>query len=216
MREEDRLRFMSLPFKVIPSRHRLDVITGTIQEKIIKARQQFVDHLPEDLKGSIAFFNADEYNAAANIQDNILFGKIAYGYAQANEKIGALLVDVVAEMDLKRSIIKVGLNFPVGAGGARLNENQRQKLCIARAILKKPDFLVINQATASLDSRAQQRIMENILNEFDGRGVIWSLEKPELSYLFDQILLINAGVIADSGNFDQLQGRSEQFRMLIN
>ncbi|WP_037492811.1 ABC transporter transmembrane domain-containing protein [Sneathiella glossodoripedis] len=216
MREEDKLRFMSLPFKVIPSRHRLGVITEEIQEKIVKARKQFVDHLPDELKGSIAFFNPDEYNAAANIQDNILFGKIAYGYAQASEKIGALLSDVVSEMELKRAIIKVGLNFPVGSGGSRLSENQRQKLCIARSILKKPDFLVINQATASLDARSQQRILENILNEFEGRGVIWSLEKPELSYLFDQILLINGGVIADTGTFEDLQKRSEQFKMLIN
>ncbi len=216
LREEDRLRFMSLPFKVIPSRHRLGVITDEIQEKIVQARKQFVDHLPTSLKGSIGFFHADSYNAAANIQDNILFGKIAYGYAQANEKIGALLAKVVAEMDLKRSIIKVGLNFNVGSGGARLNENQRQKLCIARSIIKKPDFLVVNQATASLDNRTQQRILENLLSEFEGRGVIWSLEKPEMAYLFDQVLLINAGVIVDKGSFDDLQNRSEQFRMLVN
>ncbi len=114
LREEDRLRFMSLPFKVIPSRHRLGVITDDIQEKIVQARKQFVDHLPHDLEGSIAFFDADAYNAAANIQDNILFGKIAYGYAQANEKIGALLASVVEEMELKRAIIKVGLNFNTG------------------------------------------------------------------------------------------------------
>lgn len=216
MRAEDRLRFMSLPFKIIPARHRLGVISDEVQDKIVKARRQFVDHMPEELQNSIAFFNQDAYNAAANIQDNILFGKIAYGYAQASEKIGALLATVVAEMDLKRSIIKVGLNFSVGSAGSRLNENQRQKLCIARAILKKPDLLVINQATASLDKRSQQRLLENILNEFEGRGIIWSLEKPELSYLFDQILLINGGVIAENGNFDELQKRSEQFRMLVS
>ncbi len=216
LREEDRLRFMSLPFKVIPSRHRLGVITDDIQEKIVAARHNFVDLLPEDLKGSIAFFNSDAYNAAANIQDNILFGKIAYGYAQANEKIGALLATVVEEMELKRAIIKVGLNFNAGAGGARLNETQRQKLCIARSIIKKPSLLVINQAIASFDHRTQQRLLENILSEFDGRSVVWSLEKPEMAYLFDQVVLINAGVVADTGDFDQLQKSSEQFRMLTS
>ncbi|WP_415237220.1 ABC transporter transmembrane domain-containing protein [Sneathiella sp.] len=214
LREEDRLRFMSLPFKVIPSRHRLGVVTEEIQEKIVEARKQFVDHLPEDLQGSIAFFDENTYNAAANIQDNILFGKISYGFAQAAEKIGGLLAAVVDEMELKRTIIKVGLDFKVGAGGARLNENQRQKLCIARAILKRPDILVLSQATATFDNRTQQRITENILSEFEGRSVIWSIEKPEMAYLFDHIVVINGGVITESGSFDHLQKNGEQFKLL--
>lgn len=214
LREEDKLRFMSLPFKVIPSRHRLGVITEDIQEKIVEARKQFVDHLPRHLKGSIAFFDSNAYNAAANIQDNILFGKIAFGFAQASEKIGALLATVVEELELKRTIVRVGLNFSTGAGGTRLSENQRQKLCIARAIIKRPDILILNQATASFDNRTQQRIAENILSEFEGRSVIWAIEKPELAYLFDHIIVISAGVITESGHYDELQDSSEHFKLL--
>lgn len=215
LREEDRLRFMSLPFKVIPSRHRLGVITEDIQEKIVKARSQFAEHLPPHLKNSVAFFDADAYNAAANIQDNILFGKIAFGFAQASEKIGAVLASVVEEMELKRTIVKVGLSFNVGAGGARLNENQRQKLCIARSIIKKPDLLIMSQATASFDGRTQQKLFENILSEFEGRSVVWSIEKPELGYLFDQIAIINGGVITETGSFEELKAKSDQLQQLL-
>ena len=214
LREEDRLRLMSLPFKVIPSRHRLGVISDEIQDKIIEARKKFVEHLPRRLKGRIEFFNPSAYNAAANIQDNILFGKIAYGYAQAAERIGNLLSEVVDEMDLKRSILKVGLNFPVGAGGARLNENQRQKLCIARAIIKKPDLLIMNQALASLDHRAQFHILESILAEFEGRAVVWSLEKPDMAYLFDKVAIVNGGVISDIGSYENIHSNSDQFKAL--
>ncbi|MEP3247972.1 MAG: ABC transporter transmembrane domain-containing protein [Sneathiella sp.] len=214
LREEDRLRFMSLPFKVIPSRHRLGVITDEIQEKIVEARTEFVDHLPDHLKGSIAFFDESAYNAAVNIQDNILFGKVAFGFAQASEKVGAVLASVVEEMDMKRTIIKVGLNFPVGAGGSRLSENQRQKLCIARSVIKKPDMLIMSQATASFDNRTQQRLVENILSEFEGRCVIWSIEKPEMAYLFDHIVVISGGVITESGSFEDLQNNGEQFKLL--
>jgi putative ABC transport system ATP-binding protein len=214
LKEEDRLRFMSLPFKVIPSRHRLGVISDDVKEKIVVSRSRFVEDLPEELKGSIAFFDPESYNAAANIQDNILFGKIAYGYAQAIERIGALLSEVVEEMDLRSPILKVGLNFSVGSGGARLNENQRQKLCIARSIVKRPELLVINQATASFDHRTQQHILENILSEFEDRCVIWSLEKPEMAYLFNQVALISGGVIADTGSFSELQAKNEQFQLL--
>ncbi len=75
-------------------------------------------------------------------------------------------------------------------------------------------MLVINQAIASFDHRTQQRLLENILEEFEERSVIWSLEKPEMAYLFDQIVLINGGVVAETGDYDQLQKSSEQFRML--
>ena len=214
LREEDRLRLMSLPFKVIPSRHRLGVISDEIQDKIVEARKKFVEHLPTKLKGRIEFFDPSAYNAAANIQDNILFGKIAYGYAQAAERIGNLLSEVVDEMDLKRSILKVGLNFPVGAGGARLNENQRQKLCIARAVIKKPDLLIMNQALASLDHRAQFHILEKILAEFDGRAVVWSLEKPEMAYLFDKVAVMTGGIISDIGSYETIHSSNEQFKAL--
>ncbi len=215
LREEDKLRFMSLPFKVIPSRHRLGVITEDIQEKIVEARHKFVENLPNSLKGRIEFFDPAAYNAAANIQDNILFGKVAYGYAQAVERIGTLLSEVVREMDLKRPILKVGLSFPVGSGGARLNENQRQKLCIARAIIKRPDMLIMNQATASFDHKTQFHILENVLAEFDGRTVVWSLEKTDMAYLFDKVAIIAGGIIEDIGSFEHIQTNNEQFKALM-
>jgi len=214
LREEDKFRFMSLPFKVIPSRHRLGVITEEIQEKIVEARQSFVENLPPHLKDSVAFFNSDAYNAAANIQDNILFGKIAYGYAQASEKIGTLLASVVEELELKRIIVKVGLDFNVGAGGSRLNGNQRQKLCIARSIIKRPDVLIMNQATASFDNRTQHQIVEKILGEFEGRCVIWTIEKHEVAYLFDKIMVISGGEITETGSFEELQATSDHFQRL--
>jgi putative ABC transport system ATP-binding protein len=193
LREEDRLKFMSLPFKVIPSRHRLGVLTDDIQEKVVDARHQFAKNLPPELKGSVAFFDPDSYSAATNLQDNILFGKISFGYAQAAEKIGAVLVNVVDEMDLKRTISAVGLNFSVGTAGARLSAVQRQKLCLARAIIKHPDLLILNQATSSFDSATEQRLMKNILEEFKGRGLVWSLDHADKVANFDKVLVMKNG-----------------------
>jgi len=204
LREEDRLRFMSLPFKVITARHRLGVLTEDIQEKIVKARHQFAENLPDDLKGSVAFFNADTYSAATNLQDNILFGKISYGYAQAAEKIGAILATVVEEMDLKRTISAVGLNFSVGTAGARLSAVQRQKLCLARAIIKHPDMLILNQATSSFDASTEERLMKNILQEFKGRGLVWSLDHADKTKNFDLVLVLKSGKIQEMGSPEKL------------
>lgn len=216
LKEEDRLRFLSLPFKVITSRHRLGVLSPEIQEKIVAARTAFADNLPPELTNSVAFFDADAYNAAANLQDNILFGKVAFGYAQAAEKVGAVLAQVVDELQLKDSIMQVGLQFDVGNAGARLSANQRQKLCIARAILKRPDILIINQATAAFDSQSQQQIMENILNEFEDRCVIWSLDNADSTAIFDQILVMSGGKVVESGDYEKLNIEGSLFRELLS
>jgi ABC-type multidrug transport system fused ATPase/permease subunit len=215
LREEDRLRFMSLPFKVIPSRHRLGVLTDDIEEKIVAARQRFAEELPPHLKDSVAFFDADAYNAASNLQDNILFGKIAFGFAQAAEKIGSVLAEVVEEMSLRSTIIAVGLNFTVGTAGARLNATQRQKLCIARAIIKNPDVLILNQATSSFDTSTQARLMKNILEEFKGRCLIWSLDHAEKSVGFDHVLVMRGGRVVEQGAPEKLKEGSAPFKELL-
>lgn len=215
LREEDRLRFMSLPFKVIPSRHRLGVLTDDIEDKIVAARHRFAEELPPHLQNSVAFFEADAYNAATNLQDNILFGKIAFGFAQAADKIGAALAKVVEEMSLRNTIIEVGLNFTVGTAGARLNATQRQKLCIARAIIKNPDLLVLNQATSSFDGSTQARLMNNILEEFKGRGLIWSLDHAEKTADFDHVLIMRGGRIVEQGAPEKLKESSAPYKELL-
>ena len=215
LREEDRLRLMSLPFKVIPSRHRLGVLTDDIEEKIVAARQRFAEELPAHLKSSIAFFDAEAYNPATNLQDNILFGKIAFGYAQAAEKIGTVLSQVVAEMSLRGTIIEVGLNFQVGSAGGRLSASQRQKLCIARAIIKHPDIIVLNQATSSLDLSTQVRLMKNILEEFSDRAVIWSLDHADKTLDFDCVMILKSGRVAEQGEPAKLKETSTLYKEML-
>ncbi|TNE34576.1 MAG: ABC transporter ATP-binding protein, partial [Alphaproteobacteria bacterium] len=215
LRDEDRLRFMSLPFKVIHSRHRLGVLTDDIQEKIVTARHKFAEELPEHLRDSVAFFDADAYSAATNLQDNILFGKIAFGYAQAAEKIGALLAKVVEEMDLKSTIISVGLNFNVGNAGARLSSTQRQKLCIARAIIKHPDLLILNQAISGFDMATQRRLMTGILEEFKDRALIWSLDHAQKTEHFDQVFILRSGRVAENGTPEKLADSSSLYKEML-
>ena len=76
--------FLSLPFMLVPARHRLGLIDADMQTKILEARKIFSDEIPSDLRQSVEFFSLDSYNAAASIQDNILFGKTVYGQADAS------------------------------------------------------------------------------------------------------------------------------------
>ncbi len=202
--DEDRMRLLSQPFKLIPARHRLGLINEEMQTRLLEARAAFAEGLPEDLKEAIEFYDDEHYSSTANLQDNILFGKVAYGEAQAAERVGKLVSEVIEELGLEDTVGLVAFDFEVGIAGSRLSAAQRQKLALARAILKRPDVLILSEATQTLDSAAQARIMRNILQEFKGRGVIWALHDPDVAKEFDHILVMKSGKIAEQGSHTDL------------
>ena len=93
--EADRDMLLALPFKMIPARHRLGLIDEAFEARILEARRHFAANLPPQMRGGVEFFDAARYNGAASLQDNILFGKVATGQAQAGTRIGAMLHDVL-------------------------------------------------------------------------------------------------------------------------
>ena len=135
--DDERSQLMSLPFKLVTGRHRLGVIDEGIRKQILVARKMFAESIPEELRGSIAFFDSADYNPAASIQDNILFGKVVYGRRDAAQRVTDLIRDVVKTMDLEQDILEVGLESQVGVGGSRRSVAQAQKIGIARCLLKK-------------------------------------------------------------------------------
>jgi ABC-type multidrug transport system fused ATPase/permease subunit len=181
----DRAKLLSLPFKLIPARHRLDVLDEAMQQRLLEARRVFRADLPADAQPQIEFFDAERYNAAASVQDNILFGKIAYGEADAPIRVPSVLAEVVDALSLRQTVIDVGLDYSVGTGGSRLSLAERQKAGIARALLKRPDLLILNEATSALDGQAQSRVTKGLKEEFAGRGIIWVLHRASLARNFE-------------------------------
>ena len=204
LEDDDRQMLLSLPFKLIPARHRLGLIGEEMQTRVLDARKLFADELPDALKGSVEFFERTLYNAATSLQDNILFGKLAYGRAQAQAKVGEMISEVIEQQGLRPTVIEVGLDFEVGIGGSRLSPAQRQKLAIARAVLKHPDILILSEATAALDGAAQTTVLRNIREEFKGRALVWILHRPSQARGFDQVVVMKGGKIVEKGTFDEL------------
>ncbi len=214
--DEDRAQLLALPFLIIPARHRLGLIDESFQARILQARAMFSLEMPDDLRASVEFYQSDNYISAANLQDNILFGKIAYGQAEAAASIGSLISDVIQEENLYDIVVEVGFGFDVGVGGARLTTAQRQKLVLARSIIKRPDVLILSEATAALDASVEAAIMKNILDEYAGRSVIWALQHPELAKSFDHVIVMSGGEIAEQGTYAQLKESGKALPQLID
>lgn len=200
---EDHDMLCSLPFKLIPARHRLGVDSARLRVRLLEARHALAEMLGPDTR-AVEFFDPERYNSAISIQDNILFGRLAYGKARSASEVGALIDDVVEKQGLRRAVMEVGLDYSIGIAGARLTAAQRQKLAIARGVLKRPDLLIIDRATAALDGATQDKIMKNLLKEFKGRGLIWVLHRASLGGEFDHTLVLDGGRVIEQGRFVDL------------
>jgi putative ABC transport system ATP-binding protein len=211
----DQERLLSLTFKLIPARHRLGLLEDELQDRVVEARHRFRKELPEALSGTIAFFDAERYNAAASLQDNILLGKVAYGQAQAVERISSLIGEVLEELDLHGHVIQVGLQAPTGVGGSRLSLAQRQKLALARAILKRPEVLIVYDPTGPLDPLEQSAILGVLIEEFKERTLIWALSRSDWAERFDHVLVMRQGRVVEQGEYRELARDGSAFSEMI-
>src|SRR3546814_10088943 len=171
---------------LIPARHRLGLVEEPTQARILNACRLFAQGLPAELRGAVEFFDAARYNRASTIQDNILQGKLAYETAQVGSKVGRLISSVVDQLQLRDSVLEVGLGAHVGISGSRLSAAQRQKVALARALLKDPDLLVLNQATAWLDGASQTRVPNRLMEERNGRGGLGVVHRHAMGGSFGQ------------------------------
>lgn len=194
---EDRNRLLSLPFRLIVARHRLGLIDEAMQERVLEARRSFAEHLPDELSDTVAFFDPDHYNTASSIQDNILFGKVAFGQPQAAVRVRALVGEVLDELELREAILNVGLDYQVGVAGGRLSAVQRQKVAFARALVKHPDLLVMNQALSVFDAAVREALFSSVIAAQSPRGIVAILDQAELAGSMDRTFTIENGRIAN-------------------
>jgi putative ABC transport system ATP-binding protein len=213
--EADRRQLAALPLDYSEARHRLGLVDQTMETRILTVRHKFSAGLPQKYRQAIEFYDPKKYNTAATLLDNILFGRVIYGQAEAQSRIGVLINDVVNQLNLRWEIFKVGLNFNVGGRGRLLSGPQRQKLALAKAILKRPDILVVSDAISLLDARSQQQIFHNVKKYSEGRGLIWIGGQLELSQDFDQILVVEDGRIAEQGSFEHLSCNGSHLPQLL-
>jgi putative ABC transport system ATP-binding protein len=204
--DASRARLAALPFRYIEARHRLGLIDTAMEERLLTARRAFAENLPAEVADAIEFYDRDRYNSAATIQDNILFGRIVYGQAQGPQRVGTLISEVLEGLQLRTVVVEVGLDYNVGVAGKRLSGMQRQKVGLARALVKQPDLLVLNEATSVFDGSTQQRVLDRILDACKGRGVIWALNRASFADRFDHVVVLQGGKVTARGAPGEITG----------
>ena len=155
--------------------------------------------MPEEFRTSVEFYDVNRYNSAESIQQNLIFGRVSHGHANNMAKINKLINEVVGEQNLYSKFVKVGLDSSVGLAGSRLSPAQRQKLAMARCLLRKPKLVIIDDALSVLDRAAQQRIMEKVLGYRKGAGVLWITADLGENQAFERVITMDNGEFKDQG-----------------
>ncbi len=194
--EPDCQRLITLTYKLTPARHRLGLIDDKVQAQILTLRKSLRKKLGEE-NPYVSFLDSRKYNPAISILDNIIFGRVSYGVARAQKQINQLVETAVNSLGFRNDIIRAGLAFVVGAAGSRLSVIQRQKIVVARCLLKDPDVLIINGALSALNARDMQQILDNIIEYRANKNLIWVLDDIQLKDRFDTLLILEEGRLTE-------------------
>ena len=213
----DRLKIMRLPLAYTEEQNRLGLLPDGLKDKILSARYNLRNKLVALPEMPISFYEPDTYNEAASIQDNVLLGRVSITVPEGVERVTDAIRDLLEEMQLTDDIFNIGLNFNIGSGGKRLTEIQRQKLHLARTLLKKPDILISNQSMNTLGSRQQADIIQTVLKWADenNSGVIWVPMSPSFAQYFERVLVFDSGTLVADGKPKDIIATNETYKMLI-
>ncbi len=109
-----------------------------------------------------------------------------------------------------------GYETNVGQGGSRLSGGQRQRIALARAILRDPDILILDEATSQIDVESE-RLIHQVLEEFTrGRTAFIITHRPSTLELADRVVVMDEGRIVDVGTVSELAERCLLFRKLAH
>ncbi len=152
--------------------------------------------------------------------DNVLFGRISHTQPAGPERIRSIVRELLDTLGLYDDVLNIGLDFNVGVGGRRLTGAQRQKMDVARSLMKRADFVILNRPFAALDQRAQELVTRNVLEELrrDGRdpAIIWVLPNPSLAKLFERVIVFHDGEVVEDGTHETLTARNGIFTGLLS
>lgn len=200
---DDQQRLIAITFPYIEARHRLGLIDAELEAKILAARRTFAETLPDKFRDDIEFYDPERYNTTATVQDNMLFGRLVYGQAQAAQRIYRIIFDSVKELGLRTEVLSVGLGHDCGIGGRRLNAVQRQKIALVRALLRRPRILILNNTLAPMEASTQARIVKAVRQEMRGRAVILVTDHNGLTVDFDEVLVMSEGRVTERKLLEQ-------------
>ena len=168
------------------------------------------DYKIENLMNSISMVFQDVYLFEDTIENNIKFGKQNASHEEVVQAAKKARCHEFIE------VLPEGYNTLIGEGGASLSGGEKQRISIARAMLKDADIIIFDEATANIDPENEDKLKEAIESLTKNKTVIMIAHRLKTIRNADQILVLKDGEIVERGSHEELIKNNGLYSDLIN
>lgn len=198
--------------------------SGSGKTTLMKLLLKFYEPTKGEIKlggKNLKNFSAKSIRLASGIvmQDNFIFSdtikrNIILGEQENNEQLKRALTTACLNEFIKKQ--PLGVNTKIGAEGIGVSGGEKQRIMIARVAYKRPAYLMLDEATSSLDAENEKNITQNLENDFKGRTQIVIAHRLSTVKNADRIIVLRNGEVVEEGNHAELIAQHGYYYQLIH
>ena len=159
---------------------------------------------PEDIRRQFGVVMQNTYLFSGSIRENIAFGLDTISPQEIDE---AANIAGVSEFTKK---MNNGLDYQLSEGGKDLSGGQRQAIALARAIVRKPSIILLDEPTSAMDLTSERQIIQNLKSYFNKQTLIVVTHRMSLLQLVDRVIAVDDGKVTVDGTRDSILNKLKE------